>query len=520
MDQRKYAFVAGPTDQPDFRTLLVQQLRNTPWMLVSLLAHGLIGLVLSLFSNEAPMTKPEQRIVVGHDVAELPPLEPPPPDEPPVLSPEVDFVPEPVTAPALADPIDNPDSVTPDEERDDQEASPAQIHPFDADTSSQSVIGCGSGPGPFGNRRAGRGLGRGGGHGSETLHRAKDAGLDWLARHQSEDGAWDADGFMGQCRHASGERCSGRGAAAYDVGTTGLALLAFLGAGNTHREGTFKATVAKGLQWLRNQQDAEGCFGSRTDSHFTYSHAIAALAMAEAYGMTKSGVWRNSAQRGLDFVAHCQNPYQGWRYGVRPGDNDVSVTGWMVMALKSGQLANLQVNAAALQDAKALVESLTDATTGRTGYTVRGERPVRASGREAQFPGEHSESMTAVGMLVRIFAGENPASSAAIRAGAELLQKRLPVWEPESGRVDMYYWYYATLAMFQVGESAWTAWENRLEQAVAKSQLTQGCQAGSWDPVDAWGEDGGRVYSTALMTMNLQVLYRYARVFGTGNMNR
>ena len=31
-------------------------------------------------------------------------------------------------------------------------------------------------------------------------------------------------------------------------------------------------------------------------------------------------------------------------------------------------------------------------------------------------------------------------------------------------------------------------------------------------PVGAWGEDGGRVYSTAILTLTLEAYYRYSRL--------
>ena len=110
---------------------------------------------------------------------------------------------------------------------------------------------------------------------------------------------------------------------------------------------------------------------------------------------------------------------------------------------------------------------------------------------------------------------KDPKDSPMLKAGAELIMKRLPVWEPNTGKVDMYYWYYATLSMFQMGGSYWTAWNNKMKEAIVNSQRKDGNFAGSWDNVDPWGEDGGRVYSTAVMTMCLEVYYRYRRVFGT-----
>jgi ATP-dependent helicase HrpB len=86
------------------------------------------------------------------------------------------------------------------------------------------------------------------------------------------------------------------------------------------------------------------------------------------------------------------------------------------------------------------------------------------------------------------------------------------------GGIDMYYWYYATLALHQVGGAPWKAWDAAMKPAIVATQRRDGdwCQyRGSWDPVDPWGADGGRVYATATMAMCLEVYYRYDRVFGT-----
>jgi hypothetical protein len=383
------------------------------------------------------------------------------------------------------------------------------------------AIGLGGGSGPGGGARRGSPLG-----GSRLARRnaqsgqlrqteaAVMAGLAWLARHQSEDGSWDCDGFSLHCDPKRGERCSGRGSPVFDLGVTALAVLPFLGAGyDSRRETPYRVVVADALKYLKASQDAEGCFGPRSDSRFTYSHAIATLAMCEAYASSKRIPWRVAAQHGLEFIAACQNPYRAWRYGVRPGDNDVSVTGWMLMAMKAGKDAGLLVSDRAMKDGLAFIETMTDEDTNRTGYVRKGELPVRPEGLEDRWPASESESLTAVAMCSRAFCGV-PNEGGIMKGAAELLAKKLPVWDESRGTIDMYYWYYGTLAMHQFGGRGWDEWNRRLKDVVIANQVARGCGEGSWAPLDPWGEEAGRVYSTSLMTLCMEVYYRYPRVFG------
>ena len=93
-----------------------------------------------------------------------------------------------------------------------------------------------------------------------------------------------------------------------------------------------------------------GCFGQRNDHRFTYSHACATIAMCEAYASTRQSAWKQSAQQALDFIAACRNPSKAWRYGKKPGDNDASMTGWMLWALHAGKEAGLSVDAQAIEN--------------------------------------------------------------------------------------------------------------------------------------------------------------------------
>jgi hypothetical protein len=79
---------------------------------------------------------------------------------------------------------------------------------------------------------------------------------------------------------------------------------------------------------------------------------------------------------------------------------------------------------------------------------------------------------------------------------------------------DMYYWYYGSYAMFQMGGRHWKAWNKAMKTAVLDSQRQDGAHLGSWDPVGPWGMKGGRVYSTASMVLCLEVYFRYGKVLG------
>ncbi|MHC4549871.1 MAG: prenyltransferase/squalene oxidase repeat-containing protein [Planctomycetota bacterium] len=502
-------------EEGDFAEALRGVVRGAPWWMLSLLAHGAALAVLWSIPIHPGQKEPATAIQ-----ASLPPeLKPPERIQPEPPQPEVP--PEAIEERAIEDPDDHEvpadptDSETFDTAHDDGVVDAALTGPF---LGSSIGLGnnAGGGPGGTGGPRKVRirsdvGL----------TKIAVDWGLEWLAEHQDveEDGRWDCDSFM---KHdPPGDRCDGAGAALHDVGVTGLALLAFLGANYTDRgspkENPFARHVRRGLRFLIHSQDEDGVFGSRASHSFMYSHAIATLAMCEAYWMTRNPRYRKPGQEGLNFLAMARNPYLAWRYEPRGGDNDTSVTGWCVMALKSGKFAGLEVDPAAYVGARLWIDKMTDPSFGQVGYNFAGGASARPEGRADRFPPEKTQSMTAVGILTRIFLGEDPRRSDMIRKGADLCVQTLPAWSPDDGSIDMYYWYYGTLALFQVGGAPWRKWNAAMKDAIVRHQHADGTGArqGSWDPLGAWGDEGGRVYATATMVMCLEVYYRYDRVFGT-----
>jgi hypothetical protein len=508
----------------------------SPWLTISVLLHVIaLSLLAVIYLHDKPAAESQSPLTLGLTRPTYELLEPEPPrpidfdrpvpllDKRPTPDPDVKYIDDALPVPKgeyFADSVDT--SLPPGPVNWDPNAIP-NLPSLDTGGSSIGV----QGPGHFGERpsiRSGTGRGKsgkGGGPGdprgggrppeepivtTETI-----AALQWLANHQSPDGRWDCDGFDAQCRK---NRCDGRGESTYDVGVTGLSLLCFLGAGFTHQQGPFKKTVKDGLLWLKSVQDEDGIFGGKSSQHYQYNHACAALAMVEAWGMTGATPFREPAQKGVAWVLRSQNPYRAWRYGAADGDNDSSVTGWMTMVLKSAAMAGLDLEHVALDHAANFIDEMTD-DAGRTGYQTRGGLPARVEGPAmTKFPSEKSESLTAVGLLVRIFDGRTAGSDDKIMKGADLLAAKPPAWD--GGSVDFYYWYYGTLALFQVGGPRWEKWNGALKTAILAHQNLDKSrdEFGSWDPVDPWSQEGGRVYATALNALCTEVYYRYPRVFG------
>ncbi|MGH7151373.1 MAG: hypothetical protein ACREIU_11780 [Planctomycetota bacterium] len=361
--------------------------------------------------------------------------------------------------------------------------------------------------GRYGTHRARLRSAEGGSGTEEAVARA----LEWLVSHQDPDGRWDCDGFSKQCT----EPCGGPGLALHDVGVSGLALLALLGDGNLPDVGPQRRAVARGIKWLRSQQNAEsGLIGEPVGTAFLYGHAIATIALGEAYAATGSVDLRGPLERAVALIEKARNPDGAWRYSAKPiGDNDTSVTAWMAIALKAAEEAGVAVDPRSFEGALKWLDDMTDPASGRCGYQAKGEPSSRRKGEETRFPHDKTEALTAAALYCRVRLGRAPRKDPLLRAHADRLRKVLPVWEasPEACPVDEYYWFYGSLAMFQMGGEDWRVWNAALKKALLEHQRRDGDAAGSWDPIGAWGKDGGRVYSTALGALCLETYYRHPR---------
>ena len=368
---------------------------------------------------------------------------------------------------------------------------------FDAlDLNSYAGLARGGGANNSGRGGNGKFRNRGGGGGHPGATRAVRAGLEWLARHQSDDGSWDSSGFSVHC---GADRCPGPGQPDHSIGVTALALLAFLGDGHTTKRGAYREQVSRAVDHLVSLQDpVSGQIGSRT-SHFMYCHSLATLALVEAHHLERSVALRPACQRAIDFLHHARDPYGVWRYRAPSnGEHDVSVTGWVLFALLAARDARLQVDGSALKRGMAYLEEMTD-RQGRTGYVE--------PGIPLGFPA--SESTTAIAAFLRAFDNSRSATKPMQKKAVGLILDQPPHRNGQS--IDLYYWYYASYALWQIGGRSWKQWEPALVDALLPRQRTKGHVRGSFDPVGCrYGHEGGRVYSTAMSILCLEVFERYA----------
>jgi hypothetical protein len=321
------------------------------------------------------------------------------------------------------------------------------------------------------------------------------AALDWLLRAQLPDGRWSAtlDGTPEMEIH--------------DPGMTALALLALLGAGLTPAD---TPAIEAGLGWLLGQQDAKGMIPrERRAQDWIYDHIIATFALCEAQALAPREPLRARAQAAVDLVLAARNPEGAWGYDLPPtGEADTSITVWAVNALFVARVAGLEGDfEAAFEGALGWIDEMTEPTSGRIGYNVRGSYSARNSSNE-RFPREHGEALTAAGLFARRLLGV-PQKDALVAKQIELLEDLPPLWDAEVLAVDEYYLYYGAQALAACASLPSKPWQAGLQE-VARHQSGNASVLGSWDPVGPWAYCGGRVYSTALLTLALEAPFRYA----------
>ncbi len=323
--------------------------------------------------------------------------------------------------------------------------------------------------------------------GSQQTEQAVERGLMWLAGHQRKDGSWSLDRFF----EGRGCTCGSPAKLHSDSAATSLALLAFLGNGQSHRGGRHKERVLNGLNWLLNQQKANGDLrGNSERSAGMYAHAQGTMLLCEALALSGDSKLTQPAQKAIDFLLKAQHASGGWRY--RPGDKgDTSVTGWQLAALQAGEAVELSIPAEPLVQSTSFLDTVQDGDASFYAYQ---------SGRQ------RTNVMTAEALLARIHLGWSVDDPRLQRGVEYLLTDHLPTAET----ANIYYWYHATQLMHQVGGPAWEKWNPAIQKVLLHSQETTGHTKGSWSPGGHYDAIGGRLCATALAICTLETYYRHA----------
>jgi len=328
--------------------------------------------------------------------------------------------------------------------------------------------------------------------GSSESELAVAKGLAWLAKQQKSDGSWVYDGS-----HKDEV-----------IAATGMSLLPFLAAGQTHKaakdpkDNKYQKQVAAGLAFLIKSQKSDGSFKGAGNM---YSHAIGAIAICEAFGMTTDkALLRSPAQAAINYIMAGQGVNGSWGYQAK-ANGDTSIVGWQLQALQSAKLCkDLVVRKEVIDKASKFLDSVAQGSSKATyGYSTPGAGPTT----------------TAVGLLCRYYVDGWGSQHPGMNAGVEFLVK---TWSPEKAKsYDMYYYYYATQVMHFFEGDTWVKWNTAMRDMLIKLQLTDAAKAtnGSWDPDKApWmGSGCGRLGTTCMALLTLEVYYRHIPLYRRDN---
>jgi hypothetical protein len=309
--------------------------------------------------------------------------------------------------------------------------------------------------------------------------------LVYLSKMQYPDGHWTK--VM--------DKPGGRTTDAHDTALTGLSVLCYLAAGNTpDKEGPYQDTVKRGIGYLMAREEKNGDL--RGDGNM-YDQGIATLALGEAAAMTKGkqgAAIKDAAHRAAQFIVEAQNGAGGWRYTPRDLTSDASVLGWQALALHSAERSGFVIPAETRRKAFTYLDSVSTGKHGMlTGYLLSAP----------------TTTMTAESIFTRMLLGQK-LNAAQLDEASDFVMRKLPAKD----NLNYYYIYYGSLALMQMQGDDWERWNKNTSRLLLNLQDREGQTTGSWDPEDSeWGERGGRIYTTTLATLTLEVYYRYLPMY-------
>lgn len=323
----------------------------------------------------------------------------------------------------------------------------------------------------------------------EAVRRA----VAWLVKHQQRDGRWRVSTESGVVFNGMETEAS----------TTARAVLALMDADRLVGSDDSRAAMARGLAWLEKAQTEEGCIGGRHGTAWTYGHALGTLALcaAEKRGPVEGRL--DHIRSATRFILKLQNPYKGWRYGERDGDNDSKITSLMLMALYRAQALGVEVPRQSFQWARGYIEELIDPETGRVGWVRRGGVVGRLYQTRKTHPAESSEEVTALSLVEQMESGTHPATDIPMQRGISLVFRKLPEWSNRRGTTDYAYWYWGARLFRKLGGWQKDAWHKAALEELGPHVRWLPDGTATFPLTDAWSLPGLEAYATAVCIRTL-----------------
>jgi Prenyltransferase and squalene oxidase repeat len=311
--------------------------------------------------------------------------------------------------------------------------------------------------------------------------RAVDRALEYLRSRQEPDGSW----------------VSGLGKS---TGIVSLAAMAYLSRGHVPGRGAYGDSLERAIAWVL-RQDRDGLVVRDTSHGPMYCHGMSALMLGEALGMVSEDrrgfeSMARVHQNAVNVILRAQNvPKEtlaqgGWRYNPTSNDSDLSVTGWMVLALRAAQGIGLPVPKRNIDQA--------------VGYIRRCAHPLGGFGYQPG--GDPNLARTGTGVLALQLCGDWN-SPEALRGG-DYIRRNGIEWQ---GPFFFYTVYYCSQGMYQLGGDYWDSWRERVEPLLLAHQNADG----SWPapPNETHEHQAGPAYTTAMAVLALSVEFRYLPIY-------
>ena len=301
---------------------------------------------------------------------------------------------------------------------------------------------------------------------------AIDKGLKYLLSTQNKNGSWDSDGKGG-----------------HSVGTTSLALMAFMSKAHFPGFGPHGDELNRGMKWLLKEakKRPDGYLGT-----VMYEHGLATLALSEMWGMCRDpnddDAIQKALEKAVEVILRSQNPGGGWRYQPQAdGGEDISCTMTVFHALASARQAGIVVPNETIAKVVKYLKNNHDAQTGGFAYK---------DGRNVTFP------CTAGGAYIAQLAGQRDTEM--VNAALRHL-KTLSPGIITGGHYYYYGHYYAIQAKVQAGDEEYAEWYPQIRDALVSKQSAQG----------AWGRGHkqGISYETPMAIIILATPHRYIPIY-------